>query len=113
MEPHEQFRERVEQPVLEVRDTSAGEENPVREREVEMAGDEHGVQLLPVGACPPAYDTDDLHDRKRGAAQVPEEPVLPLGRPLRQLLERVEPAVVLHETNDVARDAALHLDDPG
>jgi hypothetical protein len=41
----------------------------------------------------------------------PQQPVLALGDPRRQLLERVIPAVQLDEADDVAADAALDLDD--
>ena len=51
VEPHEQADERVEQPVAEVRDREAlaGEQVAVRQRVVEVAGDEQAVALVARG----------------------------------------------------------------
>src|SRR5439155_4575619 len=108
VQPHHELGERVEEPAAQVGQAATGEERPVREGELEVAGDQDGVE---VGAAA-RDDADDLHRGDRLVLEVPQQPVLALGQPLGQLLERIEAAVVVDEAHDVARDAAGDLDDP-
>ena len=82
-------------------------EGAQRQREVEVAGNQHRLE---VGA--PLGHADGLDDRQLPCRERPQQPVLAPRSPHRQLLERVEDAVVLDEAHDVARDAAHHVDEP-
>jgi hypothetical protein len=56
-------------------------------------------------------DADGAHRRHLLLLEPPQEPVLALGEPRRQLLQREDVKLVLDEADDVAVDAALDLDD--
>jgi len=64
--------------------------------------DEDGVQPRAI-----ARDADALDRREAVAPQRAQEPVLLVREPVVDLLERVEPAAALDETDDVAADPAV------
>ena len=107
-----QAREQLDEPVQEVRaqvgDAAAGEERAVGERVLEVARDQHGVQVVAAAGD----DPDRLDDRQALPLEAAQERPLAAGRTLGQLLQRVERAVVLDEAHDVAADAADQVDEP-
>ena len=107
VEAHEQLRQPVEQARAQIGDAVRPEQRAVREREVEVTGDQDGLEVARASA----HDADDLDDGDRLVGQPPQEAVLAPGEPLRQLLERVDGAVVVDEPNDVAADPAHDLDE--
>ena len=125
MQPDEQLHQCVEQPGVQVADAAHGEERPVGEAELQVPGDQDGPQLIAVriarraffGRKPcgwyPAFadDPDHLYHRHRCCRQLTQQPVLALGKPGRQLLERVEDPVVVNEAHDVTADPARHFHD--
>jgi len=64
--------------------------------------DEDGVQPRAI-----AHDADALDRREAVAPQRAQEPVLLVREPVVDLLERVEPAASLDETDDVAADPVV------
>ncbi len=76
-----------------------------------MAGDQHGLRLLPVLARGARDDADGLDDGHDLVGQRAQQPVLVPRDARRQRLERVEPVAVADEAHDVAVDPARHLDD--
>ena len=87
----------------------AGEERAVRERVLEVARDQDRVELVrPRSVTMPTASTTGmpwLASRRSSVLLAPR-------RPFRQLLQRVERAVVLDEPHDMAADAADQIDDP-
>ena len=107
MQAREQLGERVQQMRPQIGDRRAGEERAVRERVLEVPRDQHRVEI----ARPAGDDPDRLDDRQALAFEPAQQRPLAAGGPLRQLLQRVEGAVVLDEPHDVAADAADQVDD--
>ena len=101
---HEQPDEGVEESLAEVGDaqSTARQQRSVRQRVVEVAGDEQAVTFTgPLGHC--SYDVDG---RQVVLGEATQEPVLAQDEMIGQLLDDVRPAALtfaeLDETNDVA-----------
>ena len=101
MQAREQLDERVQQVRAQVGDAARREERAVGQRELEVARDQHGVEVV----RPAGDDADGLDDRQALAFEPAQQRPLAARRALGQLLERVERAVVLDESHDVAADA--------
>jgi hypothetical protein len=106
MEAHEQLRERAADDRLRGREHAAAEDEAVRQRELEDARDEDGLEVSALGD-----DPDRVHCRHGAIAQLDQQAVLAFGDALRQLLQRVVRAVQADEPDDVAADAACDVDD--
>ena len=90
VDAHEQLGERVEQAAAEVGDARPAEEQAVRQREVEVPRDQHGLRLLAVLARRARDDADGLDHRHDLVGQRAQQPVLVARDARRQCLERVE-----------------------
>ena len=111
VDAHEQLGERVEQAVAQIGHARAAEEAAVRQREVEVARDQHGFGLVAVGTRALRDDADRLDHRADRIGQLAQHPVLVPREPRGQRLERVDRLAVAHEAHDMAVDAARDLDD--
>ena len=107
VEPDEQLRSGVEQLVAQVRDAAACEERAKRQRVVEVPRDEDRLQVVASSSRNP----DDLDDGHLLLLEGPKQAVLAPGERLRNLLQRVQRAVVLDEAHDVPADATHDLDE--
>ena len=108
----ERLDERVEERVLRGRADPAREHEPVRERELEVARDQDGLELLAGRRVTVGDDADRLDHRHLLVLELGQQPVLPPREPRRQLLQREERAADLDEANDVPMDPARDLDEP-
>jgi hypothetical protein len=106
VQPDEELGEAGADRLLRARQGLALEHEPVRERELEIARDQHRRQLAAVGD-----DADHLDRRHLRLLERREQPVLAPRERLRQLLERVQPPVQLDEPDDVAADPAGRVDE--
>ena len=101
-----QARQQLGEPVQQVRaqvgDRRAGEERAVGERVLEVARDQHRVEVVARGSV--TMPTASTTGRPWLSSRAQQRP-LAARRPLGQLLQRVERAVVLDEAHDVAADA--------
>ncbi len=107
VQPREQLGERVQQMRAQVGERGAAEERAVGKRVLEVARDQDRVEVVVASGD----DADRLDDRQRLALEAPQQRPLAARRPLGQLLQRVERAVVLDEAHDVAADAADQVDE--
>ena len=107
VEPSEQLRERVQEVRAQVGDRRAGEEGAVGERVLEVLRDQDRVEIRAARR----HDSDRFDDRQSLSLEAAEQRPLTARGPFRQLLERVEVAVVLDEPHDVAADAADQVDE--
>jgi hypothetical protein len=103
--PDDQRDQRVEQPVERLGPQHVREERPVRQRELQVPGDQDGLQRLAVGVdrsvtVATASDRGEVDPLER-AQQV----VLLFGDPLAGLLQGVDRLVELDEPDDVPGDA--------
>ena len=91
VEPDEQLGERVEQPVAQVGEPPRlREERAVRQRVVEVAGDQHRLEVVgPRSATTPTASTTGISSRRRARRS---SPYSRRGDRSRQLLERVDGA---------------------
>jgi hypothetical protein len=107
MQAGEQLGQPVQQVRAQVRDRSTGEERAVGERVLEVPRDQHGAEVVAATGDEP----DRLDHRQSLAFEPAEQRPLSPRRPVGQLLERVERAVVLDESNDVPADPADQRDE--
>ncbi len=106
MQPHQQHGERVEQALGGVLARDLAEHGPVGEGELQMAGDQHGVQRL-AGAARATGDHGEGLDRgDADPAEHLERVVLALGEVVVDLLEREHPPRDPDEADHMAGDAA-------
>ncbi len=108
VQAREQLDERVQEVRAQVGDAGAREQSAVGQGVVEVPGDQDRVEIV----APRGHDPDGLDDGERLSLQAAEERPLAPGGALRQLLDRVQRAVVLDEANDMAADPAHHGDEP-
>ena len=108
MQAHEQLRERVEQQVERRGEDGTRQHEPVRQRVLEVAREQHRL----VARAALADDADRLDRRQTELCERAQQPVLALREARRQLLQRVERAVVVDEADDVPADAARDVDEP-
>ena len=85
----------------------AREERSEWQRELEIARHEDGLELLACGREALRDDPDRLDGRHVLGAEVAEEPVLALGEPLRELLQREVGLGHLDEADDVPAESAF------
>ncbi len=111
VQPHHEHRERVDEARDGVGAQRGGEQRAVGQRELQVARDDRGRQVLAgrVGAA--GDDADRVDARDVAAAELEEQVVLALGDRLDGLLDGVDDSGHAHEAHDVARDAAGQRDD--
>src|SRR5438093_7517389 len=98
--PNRSLSERGQEPGAQSFRAGAAEERAIGQREVKVSRDQHGVEpLAPVGDS-----ADDLDGGDRLLLQMSQQTVLTLREPLGQLLQSVEPTVIVDETHRVSRD---------
>jgi hypothetical protein len=103
VQPDQQLDQRVQQPVGRLAAAWPGEHGPVGGGVGEKPRDQDRVHLgTAVHRDPDYVDRGDAQ-----LVQRPQQRVLAAGQPFGQLLERVQYAVVLDETDDVPVDPAL------
>ena len=103
--------ERVEERVLRRRPDPPREHEPVRERELEVARDQDGLELLAARRVAVGDDADRLDHRHLLVLELGQQPILPPSEPRRQLLQREEGAAELDEADDVPVDPPRDLDE--
>lgn len=106
VQAHQQHRERVEQAMGGVRAGDLAEHGPVGERELQMARDQDGIQLLARFRGASGDHGEGLHRGDLQAAQHPQHVVLALREGARDLLDGEDPSRDAREAHDVAGDAA-------
>ena len=106
VDPNQKLGPCVEERVAELGDVAAREERSKGQRVVEVSRDEDRIE---IGSAL-ADDADDLDDGHLVRCEGAQKAVLLAGEPHRQLLQRVEPAVVLDEAHHVAMDSRDHVD---
>lgn len=110
VQANEQASQRVDelQPCI---GDATDEEEPVRQGELEVAGDEHVLQRFTVRRPPVPHRPDRLDHGQGFLLEAAEETVLTRREPWWQLLQGVDGSVVLDEADDVPVDAARDLDE--
>ena len=106
VQPRQQDDHGVQQPADGLGAHPVGEQRPVGQRELQVAGDEHRVQRLTLGALPPGDDRERLDAGRVLPVELLEHPVLVERGGLDDLLGRVHRPADLDEADDVAGDAA-------
>ena len=109
VQPHQQGGERVEQAVGGVRPQRAGEQRPVGQRELQVLGDQGGLERLTGDRHAPGDDADGVHARHVELLQPAQQLVLVLGEVGAHLLDRVDPVVEPREADHVPGDAARQV----
>jgi hypothetical protein len=105
MQAYEQLDETGANRLLRAGQRPVLEDQPVRERELQVARDQHSRQLAALD------HTDDLDRRHLLLLERGEQAVLAPRERLRQLLEREQPPVERDELDDVAMDADRRVDE--
>ncbi len=106
VQAHEQHGEGVDEPGRGVRLECLAEERAVGQRELQVLGDEHGLEALAVRVRA-ARDDPHGHDARHvHAAELAQELVLAVGDGLADLLDRDDAPGHAHEAHDVAGDTA-------
>jgi hypothetical protein len=82
------------------------EQRPVRQRELEVPGDQDRFQGLAGRVEAVGHDRDRLDRREVDPLEVAQEVVFAFGDPFRRLLDRVDRAGEPDEAHDVPGDAA-------
>jgi hypothetical protein len=110
VQAHEQLDQGVDQLVGRVHAAGRAEQRPVGGRVVEVAGDQGGVEVR----APLDHDAERGDRGDAEVRQPAQQPVLPPGQPLGQLLDHPQHPALGHEPDDVAVDARFAgLDQPG
>jgi hypothetical protein len=105
MEPDEQLGEPRADRLLRARQRPVLEDQAIRKRELEVAGDQHRREV------PALDDADDLDRRHLVVLERGQQAVLTPREGLRQLLEREQATVERDELDDVAMDADRRIDE--
>ena len=87
VQPGQQHDHRVDQPVDGVLPDAAAEQRAVRQRELQVPGDQDRVERLAVGVEPVGDHADRLDRRGVEPGQVAQQPVLVQGEVLEHLLD--------------------------
>ena len=111
VQPHDEDRERVDQPVGRVGTQRRGEQCAIGQGELQVAGHDRGGQLLAVRGGAPSYDADRIDAGDAATPELEEQVVLVLGDRLDRLLHGVDVAGQADEAHDVARDSPWQSDD--
>ena len=90
VQPGQQDDHRVDEPVDGVLADAAAEQRAVGQRELQVLGDEDGVERVAGGVQPCGDDADGLDRRGVQPGEVAQQPVLVLGEVLQHLLDRVD-----------------------
>ena len=106
VQSHEKHGERVDEARRGVRAQVLAEQGAVGQRELQVLGDEDGVELLALGCRAPRDDGERLDGRRAHPAQRPELLVLVVRDALADLLDGDDPTGELDEPHDVAGDAS-------
>ena len=106
VQAHEQHRERVDEARGGVGLQRLAEQRAVRQRELQVLGDEHGLERLAVRVRAARDHADGLDARDVDAAQGAQQLVLAVGDLLADLLDRDDAPGQPGEAHDVTRDAA-------
>ncbi len=106
VQAHEEDGERVDEARGRVRPQRLAEQRAVGERELEVLGDEHGLEPLAVRVLAPGDDAHRDDARHLEPAELPQQLVLAVRDRLADLLDRDHPPGEADEPHDVPRDAA-------
>ncbi len=106
VQAHEEDGERVDEARGGVRAQRLAEQRAVGERELEVLGDEHGLEPLAVRVLSPGDDAHGDDARHLEPTELPEQLVLAVRDRLADLLDRDHPPGEADEPHDVPRDAA-------
>ena len=105
VQAHEQQRERVDEAGRRLRPQRLRVEGAVGQRELEVPGDEHGVQQAAVDVVPVRDDGERVDAGDVHPLQGAEHLVLAAGHLARGLLDRDDVAAEVREADEVPRDA--------
>src|SRR5215212_8656871 len=111
MQPREEHHHGVDQPVHRVLADTATEQGPIRQRELQVVGDQDRIEWSTVDVNPISNHADGLHRGCVQAREVTQQPILVDGQMLEHFLHRVNLGTDPHETNDVAGYAAGQSDE--
>ena len=105
----------VDEPSGGVRPQGLAEQRPVGQRELQVPGEQAGVERLAVGVHPPGDDPEGLHAWQPEPFKHPQHRVLPSADLGVDLLDRHDPVAEPNEAHDVPGDAPgavsyTHLD---
>lgn len=106
VQAHEQDGERVDEARGRVGAQRLAEQRAVGERELQVLGDEHGLEPLAVRVLAPGDDAHRDDARHLEPAELPEQLVLAVRDRLADLLDRDHPPGEADEPHDVPRDTA-------
>ena len=106
VQSHEEDGQRVEGAAGGVGTHPLAEDGAVGQRELQVPGEQAGVERLAVLVDPTGDDGQRLDGRHVEATQVAQGLELPAGQRLGDLLDRQDRPAELDEADDVARDAA-------
>src|SRR5665648_1049612 len=106
LQPDQQHGEGVDQPARGVRLQALAEQSAVGQGELQMLGDQYGLQPLAVRVLPAGDHPDRFHARHADPAQCPQQLVLAVGDALTDLLHGDDAPGQLDEPHHVPGDAA-------
>src|SRR5665648_52567 len=106
VQPDQQHGEGVDQPARGVRLQALAEQSAVGQGELQMLGDQYGLQPLAVRVLPAGDHPDRFHARHADPAQCPQQLVLAVGDALTDLLHGDDAPGQLDEPHHVPGDAA-------
>ena len=106
VQTHHQHGQGVDQTFGRVRTQVAGEQGTVRQRELQMPGDQNRLQRLTFTGMTARHHGDRLDGGQFELLQTAQQLVLALGDVAGDLLHGVHGIADVHETHDVAGDAS-------
>ena len=109
VQAHQQHDEGVNQSFGGVRAQVAGEQRTVRQRELQVPGDQNRLQRLPFTGVTADDHGDRGHSWQFELLQSTQDLVLSLGHLARDLLHGVHLVAHVHESHDVAGDASRQV----
>ena len=109
MQTHHQHGQRVNQTLGGVRTQIACEQRTVRQRELQMLGDQNGFQRLARGVMTTSDHGDWLNRRQLQFLQATQQLVFALRHVACDFLHGVDFVAHVHETHDVPGDASRQI----
>ena len=111
MQPRQQHDRCIQQPVAQHGGRGCVKQVLVRQREVQIASDQHRVQLCAVTSRAAADDADRPHRGQPLVLEVAQHPVFVGGEPMRQLFQRVDPLVIADHAHDMSALPPADIDE--
>ena len=109
MQTHHQYGQCVDQSFGGIGTQVACEQRTVRQRELQMLGDQNGLQRLAITAMTTRHHGDRLHSRQFQLLQPAQQLIFSLGHIAGDFLHRINFVAYVHETHHVPRDASRQI----